>query len=35
MHRLAELEDDVVGDVDDRADAALPGAPQTLAQPEW
>jgi hypothetical protein len=34
MHRLTELEDDVVGDVDDRADAALPRAPQTLAQPE-
>ena len=34
MHRLAEFEDDVVGDVDDRADAALPGTPQTLAQPE-
>ena len=34
MHRLAELEDDVVRDVDDRADAALPGATQALSQPQ-
>ena len=34
VHRLAELEHDVVGDVDHRADAALTGAAQTLAQPQ-
>ena len=34
MHRLAELEHDVVRDVDDRADRTQPGASQALAHPE-
>jgi len=35
MHRLAELEHDVIGDIHHWADRALPCAAQPLAHPQW